>query len=72
MLIPLQSINGPMRLQDLALMTNTPLTDDGLLLEKFRAHDRVIHDPKTDLYSYKVTRPLLRLYTPANSPTARL
>lgn len=44
-----------MRLQDLAIVTNTPLNENGLLLEKFRAHDRVIHDPKTDLYSYKVS-----------------
>ncbi|CDO70440.1 hypothetical protein BN946_scf184999.g81 [Trametes cinnabarina] len=46
--------NGnPMRLQDLAILTNTPVDTDRVLLEKFRAHDRVVHDPKTDLYSYR-------------------
>jgi transcription initiation factor TFIIE subunit beta len=44
-----------MRLQDIAIVTNTPIDTDQLLLEKFRAHDRVQYDPKTDLYSYKVT-----------------
>ncbi|THG95402.1 hypothetical protein EW026_g6245 [Hermanssonia centrifuga] len=42
-----------MRLQDLAIITNTPLDTDKVLLEKFKAHDRVLHDPKTDLYSYR-------------------
>jgi transcription initiation factor TFIIE subunit beta len=50
----LKSNGNPMRLQDLAIITNTPLDTDMVLLEKFKAHDRVIHDPKTDLYSYKV------------------
>ncbi|KAI5118624.1 hypothetical protein M0805_006992 [Coniferiporia weirii] len=46
--------NGnPMRLQDLAIVTNTPLDSNQALFERFRAHDRVIHDPKTDLYSYR-------------------
>jgi transcription initiation factor TFIIE subunit beta len=44
-----------MRLQDIAIVTNTPLDADPLLLEKFKAHDRIAWDPKTDLYSYKVT-----------------
>jgi transcription initiation factor TFIIE subunit beta len=43
-----------MRLQDLAIVTNTPLDTDPLLLEKFRAHDKIHWDVKTDLYSYKV------------------
>lgn len=43
-----------MRLQDIAIITNTPLDSDAVLLEKFKAHDRVIYDPKTDLFSYKV------------------
>lgn len=47
-------MQNPMRLQDLAIVTNTPLDTDLVLLEKFRAHDRIQHDPKTDLYSYKV------------------
>ncbi|KAK0476107.1 hypothetical protein IW261DRAFT_1492066 [Armillaria novae-zelandiae] len=42
-----------MRLQDLAILTNTPLDTDRVLLEKFKSHDRVLWDPKTDLYSYK-------------------
>ncbi|KAF8583431.1 hypothetical protein K439DRAFT_64658 [Ramaria rubella] len=42
-----------MRLQELAIVTDTPLMTDVVLLEKFKAHDRVVHDPKTDLYSYR-------------------
>ncbi|KAF8637747.1 hypothetical protein AX17_002605 [Amanita inopinata Kibby_2008] len=49
----LKSTHNPMRLQDLAIVTNTPLDADPVLLERFRAHDRVQYDPKTDLYSYK-------------------
>lgn len=48
-----------MRLQDLAIVTNTPLDADPVLLEKFKAHDRIAWDPKTDLYSYKVAHALL-------------
>jgi len=48
-----------MRLQDIAIVTNTPLDTDSILLEKFKAHDRIAWDPKTDLYSYKVTLSLL-------------
>ena len=44
-----------MRLQDLAIVTNTPLDTDVVLLEKFKSHDRIQWDPKTDLYSYKVS-----------------
>lgn len=43
-----------MRLEDIAIVTNTPLTTDLGLLDKFKHHDRVAYDPKTDLYSYKV------------------
>jgi transcription initiation factor TFIIE subunit beta len=50
----LKSNGNPMRLQDLALITNVPLDTDRVLFEKFKAHDRVVHDPKTDLYSYRV------------------
>ena len=46
-----------MRLQDLAIITGTPVDTDKALLDKFKAHDRVIHDPKTDLYSYRVRTP---------------
>jgi len=49
----LKSTPNPMRLQDLAIVTNTPLDTDSALLEKFKAHDKVQYDPKTDLYSYK-------------------
>ncbi|OCH91340.1 transcription initiation factor IIE subunit beta [Obba rivulosa] len=49
----LKSTGNPVRLQDLAIITNTPLDTDKVLLEKFRSHDRVVHDPKTDLYSYR-------------------
>jgi transcription initiation factor TFIIE subunit beta len=42
-----------MRLQDLAIVTSTPLDTDSVLLEKFRAHDRVEYNAKTDLYSYR-------------------
>jgi transcription initiation factor TFIIE subunit beta len=47
--------NGnPMRLDDIAIHTNIPaLSTDETLISKFRAHDRVIYDPKTDLYTYK-------------------
>ncbi|KAH9922334.1 transcription initiation factor IIE subunit beta [Epithele typhae] len=49
----LKSHGNPMRLQDLAIYTSTPVDTDKVLLEKFRGHDRVVHDPKTDLYSYR-------------------
>ncbi|KAJ3482197.1 hypothetical protein NLI96_g7145 [Meripilus lineatus] len=49
----LKSTPNPMRLQDLSILTNTPLDTDKVLLEKFKSHDRVLYDPKTDLYSYR-------------------
>ncbi|KAI1790595.1 transcription initiation factor IIE subunit beta [Ganoderma leucocontextum] len=49
----LKATGNPMRLQDLAIITNTPVDTDKTLLEKFKGHDRVVHDPKTDLYSYR-------------------
>ncbi|KAF8512099.1 hypothetical protein BU17DRAFT_96631 [Hysterangium stoloniferum] len=49
----LKSNGNPMRLQELAIVTDTPLMSDPTLLEKFKAHDRIVHDPKTDLYSYR-------------------
>ncbi|THH33282.1 hypothetical protein EUX98_g930 [Antrodiella citrinella] len=49
----LKSTGNPVRLQDLAIITSTPLDTDKTLLERFKAHDRVLHDPKTDLYSYR-------------------
>lgn len=49
-----QRNGNPMRLEDLAIITNTPLVNDRVLFEKFKHHDRVSYDPKTDLFSYKV------------------
>ena len=49
-----QKQGNPMRLQDLAIITQTPLDSNRVLFERFRLHDRIVHDPKTDLYSYKV------------------
>ena len=45
-----------MRLDDLAIRTQTPLDTDKVLFEKFRAHERVEFDIKTNLYSFKVSR----------------
>lgn len=45
-----------MRLEDLAIITNTSLINDRVLFEKFKHHDRVSYDPKTDLFAYKVSR----------------
>jgi len=42
-----------MRLEDLAIRTQTPLDTDKVLLEKFKAHERVEFDPRTNLYSFK-------------------
>lgn len=42
-----------MRLQDIALITNTPLDTDSFLLDKFKSHSKITYDPKTSLYSYK-------------------
>jgi transcription initiation factor TFIIE subunit beta len=44
-----------MRLDDLAIRTQTPLDTDKILLEKFRAHERVEFDLRTNLYSFKVS-----------------
>ncbi|KAJ7102345.1 transcription initiation factor IIE subunit beta [Mycena belliarum] len=49
----LKSTPNPTRLEDIALLTNTPLLEDPVLLEKFKAHDRIQWNQKTDLYSYK-------------------
>ena len=53
-LTPKQGTANPIRLQDLAIITNTALDTNPVLLERFRAHDRVVHDPNTDLYTYRV------------------
>ncbi|KAJ7356929.1 hypothetical protein DFH08DRAFT_850526 [Mycena albidolilacea] len=49
----LKGTPNPTRLEDIALLTNTPLLEDPVLLEKFKAHDRIEYNPKTNLYSYK-------------------
>jgi len=49
----LKSNPGPMRLQDIAIITNTPLDTDRVLLEKFRNHERIEYNPKNETYSYK-------------------
>ncbi|KAG0699215.1 hypothetical protein DFH29DRAFT_1015604 [Suillus ampliporus] len=49
----LKSTHNPMRIQDIAIVTDTPLDTDMVLLEKFKSHDRIQWDPKTDLYSYR-------------------
>ena len=59
---PHQANNGPMRLDDLAITTQTPLDTDKVLFEKFRAHERVEFDPKTNLYSFKASPQLLIPY----------
>jgi transcription initiation factor TFIIE subunit beta len=51
-----QANNGPMRLEDLAIRTQTPLDADKVLFEKFKAHERVEFDIKTNLYSFKASR----------------
>jgi transcription initiation factor TFIIE subunit beta len=49
----LKSTPNPKRLQDIAIETDIPLDTDMVLLEKFKSHDRIQWDPRTDLYSYK-------------------
>jgi transcription initiation factor TFIIE subunit beta len=44
-----------MRVQDLAIITNTPLDTDPVLLQRFRDHDRIVCLPgNKDLFEYKV------------------
>ena len=45
-----------MRLDDLAIRTQTPIDTDKVLFEKFKAHERVEFDPRTNLYSFKASR----------------
>lgn len=63
-----QQTGNPMRLQDLAIITNTPLDANQALFERFRAHDRVVHDIKTDLYSYRVRVLLSIAFRPLTIP----
>jgi hypothetical protein len=68
-----QSTHNPMRLQDIAIVTNTPLETDMVLLEKFKSHDRIVWDPKTDLYSYRVCLSYqLFLFSATDVPQARI
>ena len=50
----LKTKNGPARIEDISIVTNTPLDTNAALLDKFLKHERVEYDPKTKLYSYKV------------------
>ncbi|KZV72420.1 transcription initiation factor IIE subunit beta [Peniophora sp. CONT] len=49
----LKTKNGPARIEDISIVTNTPLDTNQALLDKFLKHERVEYDPKTKLYSYK-------------------
>ncbi|KAH8831013.1 hypothetical protein DL96DRAFT_805605 [Flagelloscypha sp. PMI_526] len=49
----LRSREGPMSVRELSLLTETPVDSDPVLFAKFKSHDRVHFDPKTNLYSYK-------------------
>lgn len=67
-----QGKQGPMRIEDIAVMTETPIDTDPVLREKFKMHDKIQFDPKTNLFSYKV-RPLpLPFETPFHDHPARL
>lgn len=46
----MRSIN----LKELAILSDTALLSDPVLLEKFKSHNRVLYNKGTDLYSYKV------------------
>ena len=46
----------PIRLEDLAIRSNVEgLLSNAELLKSFEAHERVLRDEKTGLYSYKVS-----------------
>ena len=51
-----------MRLDDLVIRTQTPIDTDKVLFEKFRAHERVEFDLRTNLYSFKVSRRTTTLF----------
>jgi len=44
---------NPIRLDDLAAQSGVPIDTNAELRAKFLAYDRVVHDPKTDTYTYK-------------------
>ena len=43
-----------MRLEDIAILSRTPLLDNPALLTAFNSHPDVVIDPKTNLYKFKV------------------
>jgi transcription initiation factor TFIIE subunit beta len=51
-----------MRLEDLAIRTQTPIDTDKVLFEKFKAHERVEFDPRTNLYSFKASRSAIAVF----------
>ena len=55
----LKAHGNPVRLEDFALShgLNNLLNPSSSLFLRFRDHDRVLHDPKTDLWSFKVRLP---------------
>lgn len=67
-----QGKQGPMRIEDIAAMTETPLDTDPVLREKFKMHDKIQFDPKTNLYSYKVRLSPNSSQTPLHNHPARL
>src|SRR6266404_6882140 len=46
-----------MRLDDLAIRTQTPIDTDTVLFEKIKSHERVEFDSKTNLYSFQASLP---------------
>jgi len=49
----LKDHGNPIRLEDLAIQSNLPLNTNSELYDMFLQHDRVIHDTKSNTYSYK-------------------
>ncbi|KZT53169.1 hypothetical protein CALCODRAFT_440488, partial [Calocera cornea HHB12733] len=49
----LKEHGNPIRLEDLSIQSGIPLDANPELYDLFLNHDRVIHDPKTNTYSYK-------------------
>ncbi|EJU00239.1 hypothetical protein DACRYDRAFT_23212 [Dacryopinax primogenitus] len=49
----LKDHGNPIRLEDLSIQLGIPLDSNAELYDMFLQHDRVIHDTKTNTYSYK-------------------
>ncbi|KDQ20315.1 hypothetical protein BOTBODRAFT_152985 [Botryobasidium botryosum FD-172 SS1] len=49
----LKKHNAPMRIEDLSIMAQVPIATEPELLSKFKNHNQVIYNPKTDTYAYK-------------------